>query len=145
MMSSIPDAPLPARRALRQRLLAWREQFARSESARDASASLACHLRALLARLEPRRLGVYVPVRGEFNPCLALDPASGTSPWPLALPYCRREPREMHYRAWDGSALAILDECGIPASDGAAVVPDAVLAPGVGYTASGYRLGYGGG
>ena len=37
------------------------------------------------------------------------------------------------------------DECRIPASAGAEVVPDVVLAPCVGFTASGYRLGYGGG
>jgi 5-formyltetrahydrofolate cyclo-ligase len=39
-----------------------------------------------------------------------------------------------------------VDECGLPAPDaGPEVVPDVVLVPCVGYTRSGWRLGYGGG
>ena len=51
----------------------------------------------------------------------------------------------MHYRLWDGTPPRLQDECGIAACDGAAVVPDVVLVPCVGFTRSGYRLGYGGG
>lgn len=51
----------------------------------------------------------------------------------------------MHYRAWDGSAPALRDGCGIAASEGPPVEPDVVLVPCVGFTRSGYRLGYGGG
>jgi 5,10-methenyltetrahydrofolate synthetase len=51
----------------------------------------------------------------------------------------------MHYRAWDGATPATVDECGIPASDGARVVPDVILVPCVAFTPEGYRLGYGGG
>lgn len=51
----------------------------------------------------------------------------------------------MHYRAWDGSAPTLRDECGIGSSAGARVVPDVVLVPCLGYTRSGFRLGYGGG
>jgi 5,10-methenyltetrahydrofolate synthetase len=40
---------------------------------------------------------------------------------------------------------ASVDECGIPSVEGATVVPDVVVVPCLGYTASGYRLGYGGG
>jgi 5-formyltetrahydrofolate cyclo-ligase len=148
-MSSIIDPAALARRALRQRLLAVREQFVTGARAVPASEALARHLAALLTRLEPDGLGVYCAMRGEFNPRLALDLASvgsGRAPaWPLALPYCRRDPREMHYRRWDGGVPAVEDECRIPASAGAEVVPDVVLAPCVGFTASGYRIGYGGG
>lgn len=51
----------------------------------------------------------------------------------------------MHYRRWDGQAPRLRDECGIAASDDEEVVPDVVLVPCVGFTAGGYRLGYGGG
>ena len=51
----------------------------------------------------------------------------------------------MHYRLWNATAPTTVDECGIPASDGIEVVPDVVLVPCVGYTESGFRLGYGGG
>jgi len=40
---------------------------------------------------------------------------------------------------------SIVDECGLPSTEGPAVVPDVVLVPCVGYTESGHRLGYGGG
>ena len=64
----------------------------------------------------------------------------------LALPFARRQPPSMAYRRWDGrSDPDLTDECGIPASSGAVVVPDVVLVPCVGYTRDGYRLGYGGG
>jgi len=148
-MSSIIDPAALARRALRQRLLAGREQFVTGPRIVAASEALARHLAALLMQLEPDCLGMYCAMRGEFNPRLALDLAnagSGRAPaWPLALPYCRREPREMHFRRWDGLAPATVDECRIPASAGAEVVPDVVLAPCVGFTAGGGRLGYGGG
>ena len=65
--------------------------------------------------------------------------------WPWALPFTRRTPRDMHYRMWDRRAPTLQDECGIPASAGGPVVPDVVLVPCVGFTAEGYRLGYGGG
>ncbi len=51
----------------------------------------------------------------------------------------------MQYRRWDGMAPVRRDECGIFTSSGKEVVPDVVLAPCVGFTRSGYRLGYGGG
>lgn len=115
---------------------------------------MADHLNSVLTQLEPQCLGLYWPIRCEFNPRLALGVEHGHSnvgpasqlPVALALPYCRREPREMHYRGWDGSLPSQLDECGIPAPDAPPpVVPDVVLVPCLGYTRSGYRLGYGGG
>jgi 5,10-methenyltetrahydrofolate synthetase len=149
MMSPNEPGASPDRRVLRQRLLARREEFATGAAAAAATEALARGLAALLERFEPHCLGTYVAMRSEFNPRLALEAARlarpHSAPWPLALPYCRREPREMHYRRWDGGALPGEDECRIPASDGALVVPDVVLAPCVGFTASGYRLGYGGG
>jgi len=134
-----------ARQTLRRRLLADREQFAGGPEATAAHDALATRLGALLREFEPESLGVYWPVRGEFNAITALD-ASGPAKLPLALPYAQREPPAMHYRAWDGRAPKGVDECGIPApGDGASVVPDVVLVPCVGFTRSGLRLGYGGG
>jgi 5-formyltetrahydrofolate cyclo-ligase len=51
----------------------------------------------------------------------------------------------MHYRMWNRAAPGVHDECGIASSDGAPVVPDVVVVPCLGFTASGFRLGYGGG
>lgn len=130
------------RQALRQRLIAAREAHAARPHANDA---LAAHLRPLLAQLDPGLLGLYVPMRGEFNAIDALDDR-GESKLRLALPFAQRRPPAMHYRPWHGEALHGVDECGIPApAGGPAVVPDVVLVPCVAFTPSGFRLGYGGG
>lgn len=143
-MNSTADDATP-RRALRKRLLEQREQFAASPLAAAAGAALARHLAGVLSALEPELLGVYWPHRSEFNAIDALGADSTLAKLPIALPFARRSPVQMHYRAWDGRAPTVLDECAIPSSGGAPVVPDVVLVPCIGYTSAGFRLGYGGG
>lgn len=135
----------PDRELLRKRLLAQRVQFGAGSAAADAASTLGNELRLVIAKLEPQCLGIYWPHRGEFNAPAAVGDIEGLAKPPLALPFARRVPREMHYRAWNGAAPALADECGIASSDGVEVVPDVVLVPCVGYTESGWRLGYGGG
>jgi 5-formyltetrahydrofolate cyclo-ligase len=130
---------------LRRRLLAERAEFSGRPEGLQARASLTRHLQALITTLEPRCLGVYWPVRSEFNAPVALATDSACAMLPLALPFVRKQPPQMHYRAWDGKPPALLDEARIPASDGGEVTPDVVLVPCVGFTLAGYRLGYGGG
>lgn len=149
MKTASHDAPSGPRQTLRKNLLEQREKFAAGPDAEAAGAALARHLLAVLSELEPDRLGVYWPHRSEFNAATALragftSAKKGIGP-PLALPFAQRAPVRMHYRAWDGDAPPLVDECGIPASAGAPVVPDVVLVPCVGYTRAGLRLGYGGG
>ncbi len=142
-MSAAP--PASDRSLLRRRLRAAREQFAQDAAFAAAHAALATRLCSVLHQLEPQCLGLYWPIRSEFNAVVALrdDPMCDRIDW--ALPYTRREPREMQFRHWDREPPRLLDECRIPASDGAPVVPDVVLVPCVGFTREGYRLGYGGG
>ena len=133
------------RAILRKRLLAEREQLARSALAPQAQREVSARLAQLLHELEPGVLGLYWPVRDEFNPCDAARNVQRACPT-LALPYAQREPHAMHYRAWNGQAPDARDECGVPApADGGVVVPDVVLVPCVGYTHTLWRLGYGGG
>lgn len=140
-----PESVALERRALRRRLLSLREQFARTPEALLAQQALTNQLARLVDDLEPELLGVYWPMHGEFNPCAGLESPNRPT-LQLALPYARRQPIEMHYRPWDGRRPGTVDECGLPApGDGADVVPDVVLAPCVGYTRSGWRLGHGGG
>lgn len=133
------------RQSLRRQLLASREEFAASPDATDAAVQLARHLSAILRELEPDLLGLYWPYRCEFNAAAAVCADTPLAKLPKALPFARRAPAEMHYRAWDGEAPTLLDECGIRSCEGAAVVPDVVLVPCVGFAAEGFRLGYGGG
>jgi 5,10-methenyltetrahydrofolate synthetase len=130
---------------LRRRLLAERAEFCACPEGRQAQAALAQHLQALLLKLEPMCLGVYWPVRSEFNAPVALASNSACARLPLSLPFVQKLPPRMHYRAWDGKTPAAVDEARIPASDGVETLPDVVLVPCVGFTAAGYRLGYGGG
>ena len=130
---------------MRQQLLGRRELFTAGPEAAAASAALSAHLATLLHQLEPELLGLYWPHRSEFNAAAALCADTLLARLPKALPFARRAPAEMLYRAWDGRTPTLADECGILSCDGATVVPDVVLVPCVGFTADGYRLGYGGG
>jgi 5-formyltetrahydrofolate cyclo-ligase len=136
---------LPARQTLRQRLLDSRERFVSSSGGGEAHAALAGHLSGVLASLEPDCLGAYWPVRSEFNAGTLWHADKVNTSFSLALPFVQREPRQMHYREWDGGEPEVRDECGIASTSGREIVPDVVLVPCVGFTASGYRLGYGGG
>jgi 5,10-methenyltetrahydrofolate synthetase len=116
-----------------------------SAAATEAAAMLARHLAAVLVDVEPELLGLYWPHRAEFNaPAIVLADAT-LAKLAKCLPFAQRTPVQMHYRTWDGSAPEIVDERGIPASTGAPVLPDVVLVPCVGFSADGYRLGYGAG
>lgn len=137
--------PSTTRALLRSDLLARREAFVQGPSREAAERALALHLKRVLDQLEPVLLGLYWPIRSEFNAPLALGADPAHSAWTLALPFCRRTPVEMHYRAWDGRQPTERDECNIATAAGAVVVPDVVLVPCVGFTRSAHRLGYGGG
>jgi len=139
------EAARNARKALRSRLIAERDAFAASGELDAASAALSDHLRAALVPLEPACLGLYWPLRSEFNAVAALAADAAFDKVVRALPYARREGRAMEFRRWDGGAPAVLDECGIGSSDGDPVRPDVVVVPCVGFTAAGHRLGYGAG
>ena len=143
-MPHIADLP-PPRPALRQRLLAQRAEFAASPQAGLAHSTLESHLADVIQELEPRCLGVYWPVRREFNPCKLWLELGGRNTLPLALPFVRKSPPRMEYRVWDGNAHTQRDEAGIPSPQGAVATPDVVLVPCLGFTEEGYRLGYGGG
>ncbi len=149
MTEAPDDASIPfqdaARQVLRRRLLAERRLFAASPAAAAASEALATAFCRVVADLEPDCLGLYCPVRAEFNAARAVAADPRCADLPLALPYARREGRSMEFRSWDGLPPTCADECGIGSSDGVFVVPDVVVVPCVGFTADGHRLGYGGG
>lgn len=130
---------------MRTQLLAERRSWLGGSAAQAAEAALARQLIEVLDQLEPQCLGLYWALEGEFNAAAVVQTQRFAEAVQLALPYARREGREMLYRRWDGSPPTLQDECGIPSSAGAPVQPDVVLVPCVGFTREGYRLGYGGG
>lgn len=139
-----PEPVVPDRRALRDRLHGVRDRFA-AESGVDASTALAAHLSEVLTELMPERLGLYWPLRSEFNAASACLGYKNFDDLALALPFAVKSPKQMHYREWNRVPPTGRDECGIPSPDGPPVEPDVVLVPCLGYTSSGFRLGYGGG
>lgn len=141
----MPDTPAPDRAALRQQLLAHRQSWSTTPEAALAQTQLRARLIEVLAQLEPMCLGLYWPMQGEFNPRdLALI---AVQQWncSLALPFARRNPVEMHFRAWTGGEPDAVDECKIASTSGRPAAPDVILVPCVGFTDKGWRLGYGGG
>ena len=145
MNSASHGAPSGPRQALRKTLLAQREEFVAGSGFAAADAALARHLTKALSALEPQSLGLYWPHRFEFNAVSALVADSAFAKLPISLPFAQRAPVQMHYRAWDRKTPTAVDECGIASASGAPVVPELVLVPCVGFTASGHRLGYGSG
>jgi 5-formyltetrahydrofolate cyclo-ligase len=135
---------VPPRRELRERLHRIRDEFA-ARSGPAAQAALAEHLSRVLDELQPERLGLYWPLRSEFNAPLACLGDRNLQSVELVLPYAKKTTRELQYRTWDRGEPTVRDECGIPSIEGPPVLPDVVLVPCLGYTRSGYRLGYGGG
>ena len=99
--SSVADAPLdPARRALRQRLLAERGVFLATPAAVAATEALAAALREVVAELEPEPRPL-LRLRFQFNAAAARRrPASPTCLWRCHL---RRGPKRW-VRRGDGGA-----------------------------------------
>lgn len=144
----ITETPPPCepRSRLRHHLLAQRDAWAQGPNFAAAEAALVAQLEPVLRQLEPQCLGLYWPIRGEFNAPLLRLGDWGANQLHWALPFAQRKPLQMHYRTWTSDAPASLrDECDIPTVDGPPVVPDVVLVPCVGFTRSGHRLGYGAG
>lgn len=140
--------PVPAtdpRAALRQQLLLQRKAWFASAAAVPQRAALAAHVRDVLRQLEPECLGLYWPFESEFNAVEVCQDCEQLNDTELALPFAFKSPRRMEFRLWDGETPTLRDECGILTASGAAVVPEVVLVPCLGFTREGYRLGYGGG
>jgi 5-formyltetrahydrofolate cyclo-ligase len=132
------------RRSERQRLLAQRTgtpPAVRREWGRDIEA----RLRAVLAERPGITLGVYWPFQAEFDPRPLVDwlIAAGSA---VALPAVIDKKGPLEYRAWQPGDPLVDGVWNIPIPEKRdIVVPQAVLAPLVGFDRQHYRLGYGGG
>ena len=132
------------RRSERQRLLALRTAVPPVER-RLWGAEIEAKLRALLVERPATTLGVYWPFQAEFDPRALIEYVI-TQGLAVALPAVVDKKGPLEYRAWrPGEALADgVWDIPIPEARNV-VVPQAVLAPLVGFDRQCYRLGYGGG
>jgi len=129
----------------------WRARLlgARLEAASDAArnAALEARLAALVARIAPRSIGFYWPLRGEFDARAWIAGwLAGDASRQAALPAIAERHTPLAFRVWTPDTPMREGHHGIPepASQERAV-PDLLLVPCVGFDADGYRLGYGGG
>jgi 5-formyltetrahydrofolate cyclo-ligase len=139
-----PVAVKTWRRAERQRLLALRTATPAGE--RQAwGRAIEARLHAVLAERPGITLGVYWPFRAEFDPRPLVDRVI-TEHFAVALPVVVDKKGPLEYRLWRPGEPLVEGVWGIPIPEKREVaIPQAVLAPLVGFDRECYRLGYGGG
>lgn len=139
------SAPEEDRRALRRRLREARRALSPEERARHDEA-LRDALRAGLPTLDGRTVGLYFPIQAEpdLRPLLGDLRAAHARP---ALPVVVGEGQPLLFREWEAKGELLRGPFGTsePRPEAAAVHPDLLLVPLLGFSEQGYRLGYGGG
>jgi 5-formyltetrahydrofolate cyclo-ligase len=139
-----PDEVKAWRRSERQRLLALRTATPAAPR-RVWGRAIEARLHPMLAERPGMILGVYWPFQAEFDarPLVERLIAAGFS---AALPVVVDKKGPLEYRIWRPGDPLIDGVWGIPIPERReVVVPQAVLAPLVGFDRQCYRLGYGGG
>ena len=144
-MGSLQGAELKAwRRSERQRLLALRTAVPTVERRRWGG-QIEAKLRALLLERPVVTLGVYWPFQAEFDPRPLIDWVIAQG-FAVGLPAVVDKKGPLEYRGWRPGEPLVDGVWDIPIPEVRdIVVPQAVLAPLVGFDRQCYRLGYGGG
>lgn len=137
------------RKAERNRLRGLRMEM--PVSARSAAGrALATHLRQIVQERFDGARGVvvsaYWPIKGEpdLRPLMAELHEAGVQ---VALPLVETRAAPLTFRRWTPETRMVRGDWNIPVPppEAPVVIPAISLAPLVGWTADGYRLGYGGG
>ncbi|HXZ02787.1 MAG TPA: 5-formyltetrahydrofolate cyclo-ligase [Stellaceae bacterium] len=132
------------RRAERKRLIALRLAVP-PEQRRRRDAAIERRLEALLRALPGRSIGLYWPVRGEFDPRPVAERLIAQARL-LALPAAVDPQGPLEYRLWRPGTEMEPGPHGIPAPKAREILrPDILIVPLVGFDEARHRLGYGGG
>jgi 5,10-methenyltetrahydrofolate synthetase len=131
------------RKEERKRLLALRSAIALEERRRDDERITAMLLEGFTV-LRGRAVGFYWPMKGEFDPRVAVLRLREEGA-KAALPVVVRKAAPLEFRAWWPGVETVPGVYDLPVPRSEAVIPEALLMPPVGFDALGYRLGYGGG
>ena len=132
------------RRSERQRLLALRTAVPPVER-RLWGAAIEAKLRTVLIQRPISTLGVYWPFQAEFDPRSLIEWVIAQG-FAAALPAVVDRKGPLEYRAWRPGEALVDGVWNIPIPEVRdLVMPQAVLAPLVGFDRQCYRLGYGGG
>lgn len=129
--------------SLRKELSDIRTRLPKPEREKAAEALAALCLPLLEAYAS---VAVYMPIGSEISP-LPLRDALEAQGKAIALPVVTQKKQPMLFRLWNTSTALAKDAHNIPAppDSAKAIVPDAIIVPMLGFTASGFRLGYGAG
>jgi 5-formyltetrahydrofolate cyclo-ligase len=131
--------------ALRRQLLADRHAIA-AEVRRAWDSAIGERVLAWWRANPAPTLGVYWPIRGEPDLRQTYDELARIGAQ-LALPMVEGRDAPLRFAAWQPGDVLVKDAHGVPVPQraGAAVHPDALLVPCVGFSDEFVRLGYGGG
>jgi 5-formyltetrahydrofolate cyclo-ligase len=135
----------PDKSALRRALLAQRQQIT-PEVRQIWDAHIAERVLDWWRTARPPWVGVYWPMRGEPD-LRALYARLVDEGAQLALPLAARKNAPLAFAPWKPGDALVKDALGVwvPAAGTAAVNPEALLIPCVGFNSRNQRLGYGGG
>lgn len=144
MNASLPADLASWRKERRRELLARREALPLQER-RAADARIRVFILSGFPMLAGMTIGFYWPIKGEVDPRVALHLLRQRGAR-TALPVVVAKGEPLRFLEWRPDTRTIPGPMGLPIPQGSEVlVPDAVLAPPVGFGPLGYRLGYGAG
>ncbi len=133
------------RQVLRKELLARRKQTP-AEVRQQWDQVLMSGVLTWCEQHQPLSVGVYWPIHAEpdLRACYSQMTQMGIQ---LALPWVIEKNTPLRFLTWQEGDTLANDDYGIPlpAQREHFIVPEVLLIPCVGFTAHGYRLGYGGG
>ena len=135
------------RRMLRKQLIKCRMSLSGDQHGR-LSVAVCDHLKVGFPELARLRVAFCWPMKNEpdLRPLMSLWLESGLSGFMALLPVVQEEGEPLAFRAWRPDCPMSKDRYGIPTpSEGAFIVPEALLIPLNAFDTNGYRLGYGGG
>ena len=149
-MDNSDASKVAAKKALRKELLEQRLNLSDRLQHADMLQQV---MRIWLIGRSDTVIGAYWPIKGEFDPLPALhrwkeDGELIDQPQPrrIGLPVVNKEHKTMTFHAWYPGCPMEEDAYGIPKpKDTEIITPTLLFVPCVGYSAGGYRLGYGGG
>ena len=132
------------RRGKRDELIAARMALPAAVHAEGDNA-IARRLDTSFDDLEPCLVGAYWPFRREFSVLPFLDRLMAEG-FAVALPVVLGKAQPLEFRPWTRVTKLASGVYDIPyPAEGAAVFPQVLIVPVVGFDDDGYRLGYGGG
>lgn len=130
---------------VRTQLIAARRALPEAVKA-QADARIAARLANWIASNQVKIIGGYLPMPGEPD-LWALYAQWSDAGLTLAMPIVLKKNAPLSYAPWQPGDALSRDVSGTlaPAAREALIQPDVIIAPCVGFTESGLRLGYGGG